>query len=334
VPFYGWAPAQTSNDFLGFDFGESAEGGAYRAYVQGPRTGNWQRQGRWLVRVLEPFSLSAVWGTSWSLAPWADARGAAQSFGLDQALSVEWGLDLEASGNAGALFLRAGSDTSLHLLEAEHPIVSVAGKVIAELGVPSGAVKVGGDWYLGSLKNRAFSLHRVSGGELVRVGQYPLFADDGRVSARLIRNTSGDTLAIWERSSALGWYIFPIDLETGEARPPRYVPIGQLGRMPKACSTEQAGWEMVANVPLSASGRSESNTRVEFSGAAAGIRTKALRARVLVVDDEICLSALAARSDGELPLAPRLELGQPRAGSVPMTVSDESNVVRWGFRCL
>jgi hypothetical protein len=195
-------------------------------------------------------------------------------------------------------------------------------------------VKVLGTWYLGSFKNKTVSIHRVSDGQLSRLGQYPIYAEDGRVAVRLIQNTEANALAVWERSSAAGWYLFPIDRDTGEAGPALSLPLASLGRPPPACPSEQSGWAMVSSVPLTASGRSESNTQIQFSGGAEGLRTKALRARVIVDDAGICLDALAARADGSLPTTTRLEVGHARAGSVHMTVSDESNDLRWGFRCI
>jgi hypothetical protein len=180
----------------------------------------------------------------------------------------------------------------------------------------------------------------VGEGQLALLGQYPIYAEDGRVAIRLIQNTEANALAIWERSSAAGWYVFPIDRETGEAGPALSVPLASLGRPPAACPTEHSGWTMVSSVPLTASGRSESNTQIQFSGGAEGLRTKALRARVVVDEAGICLDSLAARADGELPAATRLEVGHTGAGAVHvagtvhMTVSDESNDLRWGFRCI
>jgi hypothetical protein len=334
LSFFGWAPPVPPASALSLDFGESSETGAYRAYASGPRGGAWARQSRWLVRVLDPFSLDDAWSTAWTQGPWGEARLAAQSFGLDAALSVEWQLDLEARGHMGSLLVRTGSEPALHLIDEGRPIVTLPAKAVAELGSPTGAIKVLGTWYLGSFKNKTVSVHRVSEGQLTLLGQYPIHADDGRVAVRLIQNTEGNALAIWERSSAAGWYVFPIDRDSGEAAPAVTLALARLGRPPPACPTEHSGWTMVSHVPLTSSGRSESNTQIQFSGGAEGLRTKALRARVVVDDAGICLEALAARADGELPRAARLEVGHARVGSVNMTVSDESSDLSWGFRCI
>lgn len=334
LSFFGAAPPRPAAGQLALDFGESTEGGAYRAYASGPRGNTWARQSRWQVRALDPFSIDDTWATAWTPGPWSEARLAWQSFGLDASVSVEWSLDLEAQGRSGAILMRTGSEPSLHLIDEGRPVVSLPSKAVSELGSPAGAVKVAGTWYLGSFKNKTASVHRVSEGQLTLLGQYPLHADDGRVAVRLIQSTDQSEMALWERSSASGWFVFPLDRDTGEPAPALTLPLASLGRPPPACAAERAGWTMVANVPLTASGRSESNTQIQFSGGAEGLRTKMLRARVVVDDAGICLESLAARADGELPRAARLEVGHARAGSVHMTVSDETNDLRWGFRCM
>lgn len=334
LSFFGGAPPRPAAGMIALDFGESSEGGAYRAYASGPRGSAWARQSRWQVRVLDPFSIADTWATAWTQGSWNEARLAWQSFGLDATVSVEWSLDLEAQGRSGAILMRTGSEPSLHLIDEGRPVVSLPSKTVTELGSPAGAVKVLGTWYLGSFKNKTASVHRVSEGQLTLLGQYPLHADDGRLAVRLIQSNDQREIALWERSSASGWFVFPIDRETGEAAPALMLPLASLGRPPPACAAERAGWTMVANVPLTASGRSESNTQIQFSGGAEGLRTKMLRARVVVDDAGICLESLAARADGELPRAARLEVGHARAGSVHMTVSDDTRDERWGFRCM
>jgi hypothetical protein len=334
LSFFGAAPPRPAAGLLAFDFGDSGEGGAYRAYASGPRGNGWLRQSRWQVRVLDPFSIDDTWATAWTQGPWSEARLASQSFGLDMNVSVEWSIDLEAQGRSGSILIRTGAEPSLHLIDEGRPVVSLPSKQLNELGSPAGAVKVLGTWYLGSFKNKTASVHRVSEGQLTLLGQYPLHADDGRVAVRLVQNTEQNEIALWERSSAAGWFVFPLDRETGEPAPAVTLPLASLGRPPPACAAERSGWTMVANVPLTASGRSESNTQIQFSGGAEGLRTKMLRARVVVDDAGICLESLAARADGELPRAARLEVGHARAGSVHMTVSDESHDLRWGFRCM
>jgi hypothetical protein len=334
LSFFGAAPPRPAAGMLALDFGESTEGGAYRAYASGPRGSAWPRQSRWQVRALDPFSIDDSWATAWTQGPWNEARLAWQSFGLDASVSVEWSLDLEARGRSGAILMRTGSEPSLHLIDEGRPVVSLPSKAVTELGSPAGAVKVAGTWYLGSFKNKMASVHRVSEGQLTLLGQYPLHADDGRVAVRLIQSTDQSEIALWQRSSASGWFVFPLDRDSGEPAPALTLPLASLGRPPPACAAERAGWTMVANVPLTASGRSESNTQIQFSGGAEGLRTKMLRARVTVDDAGICLESLAARADGELPRAARLEVGHARAGSVHMTVSDDTHDLRWGFRCM
>lgn len=334
LPFRGFLPARPSIGGVRFDLGDAGEGGAFRAYAIGPDDNRWQRRGRWLLSVLDPFALDDPWATAWSESPWPDARVASRSFGLDPNVSVEWTLDLEAQGRTGALLLRASSDASVHLIEEGRPIQSLPARSLVELGAPVGAVKVLGTWYLGSFKNKTLTLYRVAEAGLERVGDYPVYADDGRVATRVIQSSAGDALAIWERSAAAGWFVFPIDLDSGRAGQATVVPLARLGRPPPACALDAAGWTMVSNVPLTSTGRSESNTTLTFSGVAKGLRTKALRARVIVTQAEICLEALAARTDGEWRTERRIEPTRPRQGAVHLTVSGDADAARFGFRCL
>ena len=328
LPFQGAAAPERRPGDRGYDFGETNENGAYRAYAWGPAAADWSQRGLWQVRVGDRFSTAPPWSTNVTRSAWPDASAAAQAYGLDSNTGVDWWLRLAPTGELGVLQLRVRSENSLHLIERDRSITTLDVTSTNDLGALSGVYVVNDRWYLGSSRAEEFQLYRVEQNKPELVASYPLW---GRVPTQLIQSVQGDELGIWQKAAG-GWYVYPLDLETFEARAPVYVPIEQLGAVPPACEAGRPGWLGVAGVPLTESGVSESNTHLDFSGGAQGLRTKRLTARVVIDEAGVCVDALAAVADGERPRDVPVEK-PARRGSLPLVVTDPASERRWSFRC-
>jgi hypothetical protein len=314
---------------VGYDFGETTENGAYRAYAWGPGRADWSRHGHWAVRVGDRFSLDPPWSTAVTRTPWADASGVAQAFGLDANTGVDWWLRLGPSGELGVLQIRVRSESSLHLLDRDRSITTLQTPGSGDMGMPAGAFAIHDRYYLGASRAEQFQLYRVEQGKLELVATYPLW---GRIATQLIGSVQGDELGLLQKSSGAGWYVVPIDLETFEPRPAFHVSNQQLGRVPARCDDGRPGWTAVSGVPLTDSAISESNTHLDFSGGAAGLTTKRLTARVVMDESGLCVDALAALVDTRSSEAPRPDPRARRDG-LPLVVTDPADERRWAFSC-
>jgi hypothetical protein len=325
------APARPPGD-VGYDFGETNENGAYRGYAWGPAVGDWSRHGLWQLRVGDRFSLDAPWSTALSRSPWPDAAAAAQAFGLDPNTGVDWWLRLGAMGRSGVLQVRVRSESSFHLIDGQRSITTLEPGAGNELGTVAGAYEVGDRWYLGTVRAEQFQLFRIEQGKPELVAAYPLW---GRVVTQLVRSVQGDELGLWQKSAGAGWYLFPIDLQTFEAKPALVVPSERLAMVPPPCEPGRPGWIVASGVPLTDNALSESNTHVDFSGGAEALRTKRLTARVVIDEGGVCVDALAALIDGPPPAGELHVEGRARQrGAIPLTVTDASDDRRWPFRCV
>jgi hypothetical protein len=328
--FQGELPPERRAGEVGYDFGETNENGAYRAYTWGPPGGDWQRRGLWQLWVGDRFSTASPWSTRVTRSPWPDAGATAQLFGLDPNTGVDWWLRLGATGRSGVLQIRVRSESSLHLIERDRPITTLELGSLSDIGAVSGAYQVGDRWYLGVPRAEQFQLYRVDQNRPRLVASYPLW---GRVVTQLIGSVHADGLALWQRSSGSGWYVYPIDLETFEAQPALYVPNERLGLVPPPCEPGRPGWIGAAGVPLTDSAASESNTHLDFAGAAEGLRTKRLTARIVIDESGICVDALAALTDGPAPHDLAAATRSAGRKSLPLTVTDPADERRWAFRC-
>jgi hypothetical protein len=230
------------------------------------------------------------------------------------------------------LQIRARGESSIHLIDRERSVTTLELGSGNDIGSVMGAYQVRDRWYLGSARAEEFQLYRVEQNKPQLVARYPLF---GRIMTQLLGNVHGDGLALWQRPSGSGWYVYPIDLETFEAQPALYVPSESLGRVPPRCEPGRPGWIGVAGVPLTDSAASESNTHLTFSGAAERLRTKRLTARIVVDEGGVCVDALAALSDGQAPADLHVVSSQTEArrSALPLTVTDPADERRWSFRC-
>jgi hypothetical protein len=250
---------------------------------------------------------------------------------LDPNTGVDWWLRLGATGQSGLLQIRVRSESTVHLLDRERGIMTLLPPAGVDLGALAGAYEVGDRWYLGATRAEQFQLYRVEDGHLELLATYPLYS---RVATQLIRSVQGDELALWQKASGSGWYVTPIDRETFEAKPTFHLSSSALGRVPALCPAGRPGWLGVSGVPLTDANASESNTHLDFSGDAEGLRTKRLQARVVINESGVCVDALAALSDGPAHVELRApEVGVARTG-LPLVVTDPTDDRRWAFRCV
>jgi hypothetical protein len=330
LSFRGEPPPERRPNEVGYDFSNVSENGAYHAYVWGPASGGWSRRGMWLARVGDRFSTAPPWSTAVSRSPWPEPAAAAQAFGLDSSTGVDWWFRFGASERASVLQLRVRSESSIHLVERDRAIISLDLGKLPDLGVVTSALPVGDRWYVGATRSEQFQLYRVEGDRPELVGTYPVL---GRAMTQLVGSVQGDELGIWSRSQGSGWQVFPIDLDSFEVQPPVTVPLEKLGGVPPPCEPGRPGWLAVAGVPLGDASVSESNTRVDFTGKAEGLRTKRLTARVVLDDGGVCVDALAALVDGPSPGELTIERREPRRGALSLVVTDPTDERRWAFRC-
>jgi hypothetical protein len=330
LSFRGESPPERRPNEVGYDFSNMSENGAYHAYVWGPMAGVWSRRGVWQVKVGERFSTAPPWATAVSRSPWPEPAAAAQAFGLDSSTGVDWWFRFGANERTSVLQLRVRSESSIHLVERDRAIITLDLGKLPDLGVVNSALPIGDRWFVGATRSEQFHLYRVDGDRPELVGTYPVL---GRAMAQLVGSVHGDELGIWARSQGTGWEVFPIDLESFTVQPPVFVPLDKLGRVPPPCEPGRPGWLAVAGVPLSEASLSESNTHLDFTGKAEGMRTKRLTARVVIDEGGVCVDALAALVDGPGPGELSVEPRGPRRGALPLVVTDPTDERRWSFRC-
>jgi hypothetical protein len=318
------APPRSRTD-LGLDVGSDDRRVQFRSYAWGPNDGRWPDFAQWIVRVADRFDLASVWSTAASRIPWKDPLIAAQAYGQDSgAASVDWLVVLEPEGKSGLLKLRARGTTELYLIEQDQPISSLKGGAAQDLDRVAGVVRVGGHWYVGSQRPNAFRIYRVSEGALDLVQSYPQQGTDGG-RTQLVRSRSADALGILVKSRVSGWYTYPIDLATGEARAPSHLSPEELVSAP-ICDPGEQGWEVISEAPLSSVGGSSSNIALEFSAPWRDAMPTQLEAKLLISEGKVCVTALAAQVEMPSPTPKHLVGSGPRG-------FDPANDQRFGFRC-
>jgi hypothetical protein len=222
------------------------------------------------------------------------------------------------------------SDTALHLLEPGRAVITLAPRVVKDVGSISGVHRLQDQWYLGATRGTEFHLQRANDDQLESVATYPLY---GRVATTLISSVHGDQLALWQRADGAGWHVYPLDGDTFEPGPPLHLPRELLSRVPPPCEPGRPGWVVAAGVPLTDSNVSESNTHIDFSGGAERLETKRLTARLILDDGLVCVDALAAIADGKIPEDLRLDVEPRSRGTLPLTVTNPLDDARWPFAC-
>ncbi len=340
-PFLGMpSPPLLATD-LGFDFGTEDQIVEARGYAWGARDGEWDRVGRWQVRVADRFRVKhSIWSTAPSRSPWADAASAAEVFGSEPShrISNEWNALVDPVEDAGVLLMRTGSAVQLVAIERDRAMVVAENTEQFSLDRIVSAVKVRDRFYLGSVPGpRSLDILSFDHGELATLGSYPRFSDPryAESDARVVRTARGDGLGIWvigrgQFGTAGGgdtWFVYPVDPATGYAGRPTVVHRDVLAHSPRPCDLDADGWVLTYDV-------SPSVGRIDFTNTRENPSIGRVEARLLLNDDGLCLDSLAAQVDGDPPkrLEPTAASSNTHRGA-ELTLTDRATDHRWGFRC-
>jgi len=321
-----------------------------RIYAWGPKTGDWDTQGKWIVRWLSPFSGWSDARVSLPALPPAmllDFTKTGSYFGYG-GISAYSGYFQLAPGDDAAhamVFLRrvSRSDVVPFDLEADRAPVEIRradGEPFVEV---ESATRASGRWFLATppapgVPSPVTTIWQVDGSvarELVRVSRTPL--DTGRPNTtRLARRSDGraiglvvDGQATAERATPTRW-VLPIDLESGQLGEPESLGYADLaGRTLEACSDDVVGWVMDASI-------ASSSVRVQLPRGNGSIHSA--HARLRITPSRACIERVAGMFDGQasdravlLTRATGRASTAPRAGEIVATAF--SAQARFALRC-
>jgi hypothetical protein len=290
-------------------------GGLARVYAWGPRSGEWDTQGRWQVRWLSPF------------AGWNEAKTSVAALpgpailDLTRGSGIALGSGFGAYGFGNNAFVLAPGDDPGHALLAMRRVNNRAELTLFELegeraaveirradGEPfpeiEAVVRTAGRWFLavttGTLATPAHTaILQIDGAvarEIARVPRVGL--DMGRTSSvRLARREDGRGLGLVvdgqptpERSGAVRW-VTPIDLETGAVGEPESLGYEDLaGLTLDACADDAVGWALDIPIPSMAVRLKVGTNTGSLHSAQARVRLSGTRA---------CVSRVTGMLDGQ-----------------------------------
>lgn len=241
-----------------------------RLYAWGPKTGDWDTQGKWQVKWLSPF---AGWPEVRASAPTAPPQaildfarvGSPFGYGFSYG-GYGSGIWHVATGDDPAhamLFARRMGQVLLYELEAERAPLEIRradGEPFHEI---DGVVRAAGRWFVATPPPAGISppettIWQIDGAvarELARVPRAGV--EPGRATGtRLARRSDGRALGLVvdgqptaERTTAVRW-VLPIDLESGQLGEPEALGYADLaGRALEACSDDVVGWVLDASLP-------------------------------------------------------------------------------------
>jgi hypothetical protein len=282
-------PPQLADNFEGVDAGTEQHGVQTRIYASGPRGGDWSKAGSLSIAFADRFGVkSGVHVTANGRSPWPDAATAADALGAEPSTNAA-GLAaaLDPSGNLGGLLLSSRGTVELFVFEVGRVPLHVAN--VARLGVAmrlSGIVKTKAGVFIGSYdeSTRAFRIYRVVGQDLEVALEVTDIPPPRGASAELVRSAAGDALGIWVRST--GWFVHPVDLESGVVDAPYVVTPAQLSSMPALCADGAEGFSLTGAI-----------TPDPAAEGTPGISMRAFEGRFRVSSLGVCLEALAAQGE-------------------------------------
>lgn len=304
-PFLEQAAPTLPENFEGVDAGTEPYGIQLRVYAYGPRGGDWSKTGSLSITFADRFTtLGGVRSTAAARSPWPDGATAADALGAEPSTNAA-GLAaaLDPGGLSGALLLSSRGTLDLFVFEAGRVPQHIPN--VGRLGLMprlAGVVRTKSGVYLGSYDEsaRSFRVYKLVGQDLQVVLETADIPPPRGPSAELVRSAAGDGLGIWVRST--GWYIHPIDLETGEVDAPYVVTPAQLSRMPEPCSPAGEGFLLASSVSP------------DPYADAAGMSLRGFEGRFRVSALGVCLDALAAQGEAS---AAKAAAGAGRAAGRP-----------------
>ncbi|HVY30567.1 MAG TPA: hypothetical protein VHB79_28605 [Polyangiaceae bacterium] len=303
-------PPVLPDNFEGVDAGTEPYGVQLRVYAYGPRGGDWSKNGSLSIAFADRFSTQGgVRTTAAARSPWPDATTAADALGAEPSTNAA-GLaaSLDPGGSSGALLLSSRGTLDLFVFEAGRVPVHLPN--VGRLGLMprlSGVVRTKSGVYLGSYDEtaRSFRVYKLVGQDLDVVLETADIPPPRGANAELVRSAAGDGLAIWVRST--GWFIHPLDLDTGEVDAPYVVTPAQLARMPEPCASGSEGFLLTSSIgpdPYADAG---------------GVSLRGFEGRFRVSALGVCIDELAAQ--GEAGAAAKAVTTAARAAGRPTVVT-------------
>jgi hypothetical protein len=252
-PLLDQPPPQLADNFEGVDAGTEAYGVQLRLYASGPRGGDWLRNGALSLAFVDRFvTKPGVYRTAAARSPWPDATSAADALGVEPSTnSAGLMAALDPAGGMGALLLNSRGVLDLFVFETGRVPLHVPN--VGRMGLTprlSGVVKTKTGVFLGSYDEgtHTFRVYQVKDQDLDVVLSVVDIPPPRGASAELTRTLAGDALGIWVRGT--GWYVHPLDLETGQVDAPYIVTPAELAKMPEPCSPGAEGFLVSGAVSL------------------------------------------------------------------------------------
>lgn len=300
-PFLEQPAPVLADNFEGVDAGTEPYGVQLRVYAYGPRGGDWSKNGSLSIAFADRFSTAGgVRTTAAARSPWADSTTAADALGAEPSTNAA-GLAaaLDPAGSSGALLLSSRGTLDLFVFEAGRVPLHLPN--VARLGLMprlSGVVRTKSGVYLGSYDEtaRLFRIYKLVGQDLDVVLETADIPPPRGANAELVRSAAGDGLAIWVRST--GWFIHPVDLDTGEVDAPYVVTPAQLARMPEPCSAASEGFLLTSAIGP------------DPYADAAGMSLRAFEGRFRVSALGVCIDELAAQGEAGITAKPATGAGR------------------------
>lgn len=341
-----------------------------RIYGWGPRTGDWDTQGRWQVKWLSPWNgwpevrsslptLPPGFIVDMSHSASGYYGGYGYGYGGNQAYQFAPGDD----GNHALLIARRMQrmDNTLFELEADRAPLEVRRADGEPFGEIEGAVRVSGRWYLATPPTTQVQVYnaqpstttiiwQIEGAiarELVRVPRAmsetgTAYMSGGYMSnrgTRMARRSDGRAVGLVadgqpssDRPNTSTRWVLPIDLESGALGEPELLGYVDLaGRTLEACSEEVVGWVIDSSLP------SSSAVRMKLPNGSGVLSTS--NARLRISSDRACIERLAGSYDGSAERT--AQLARPGAASRAMLparpgdilMSASSAGTRYPLRC-
>jgi hypothetical protein len=328
APFLELAPPKLAAGEVGYDAASNESNSAeLHVYAWGERGADWGRAGHAQIRALDRFRVAGgAFQSAVTRSPWSDATAAAEAFGFDGSGNpTNFRGVLETGQRSGVVLASSRGLLDLLLFDEGRSVTRVPNVGRFGLGMLSSVTKLGDAWYAASFnENHAFTLSRIENGRVERLAEYPDVSREPS-SALLVRGVHGDALGIWV--AALGWYLFPIDPETGSASAPLYESPADLATMPPACAPDADGFLLSDHLALEPTLRFPHN----FDGTSA----RRVAAQFIWSARGLCTRALAADSEGSVKRASSSAAREPNPRArVPLTLTERRpEGRRYGFMC-
>ncbi len=326
-PFWGVPGPRRTQSKLLLDMGMEKPF-EFHSYSWGDPGDAWTNTSGWLVRVATRFGPDPLWSTAATKTPWPDWIKAARLFGSDRAdrYSTEWTLNLDVDETSGVLWVANRGNSELHVVEPNRAIVSVNGVSAPK---PSSVAKVRDRLFVATREGGRLNVHTLTDGSFEEVARFPV-GQGARAS--LIRTTDGERLGVLVHSMRGDWFVYPLD---EELRPSDAIKVTreQLNAAPTACTDDDEGWLIGEELPLSRLSPGSSPNVLALGQPFERWRTRQVTAKVVVTEDSVCVTQLAAETSGDPNRTSGARTPVPNQARIPLTLTDRVRNRQIGFRC-